>query len=126
MKRLVLITTAFLITLSLFGCGESTPISEQHYSYGKKAVEIVDQYLDYKISAAEVSSSLSELQKREDELPEHEYGDDDHANNYHVEINTFLVSRKIENQKYSPSSESYTDILELRNKIAEAIGEKTR
>ena len=92
MKRQILTILFVILLILLCGC-ESKPgdISEQHYNYGMKALEIADQYLDYKMTADEAASALNELLKREDELPEAEFGDKNHANNYHVEINTYLI-----------------------------------
>lgn len=127
MKRHISSIIATLLLISLCGCGNSiNNISEQHYNYGMKALEIIDQYLDYKTTADDAASALNELLKREDELPETEFGDNDHANNYHVEINTYLICREIERQSYSADAETFESIKEMRNSIASALGEKER
>ena len=127
MKRQILTILSVILLIFLCGC-ESKPgdISEQHYNYGIKALEIADQYLDYKMTADEAASALNELLKREDELPETEFGDTNHANNYHVEINTYLICRNIERQSYSADTETFNSIKETRNSIARALGEKER
>lgn len=133
LKRLALkILIAFLllsITTLLLGCnggasGSTKPdnVSDQHYRYALKAIEIADGYLDYEITAADAYLQISDLLDREDELPESEFADDD----YRIESSTWRLRWEIVHAIDDASSEIYNKIVEYRNEIAEIIGEKKR
>lgn len=123
------IVLALALLLILVFCGKNDKpkdISEQHYQYGLKAIEIADAYLDYDISAKEARSQLKSLISRENELPDTEWGDPTHLNGYQVEFYTSLMDAAFVPAMYSSSSDSYDDIVEYRNEIAGYIGKKKR
>ena len=124
MKRLLALALALLLPLSFASCEEKKPkdISDQHYSYGKKALEITDRYLDFEITAFEAVDELEALIAREDELPKTEYGEKNHLKNYYTELDTLLVFWRIQDARYHASPETSSDILELRNSLAKNIG----
>ena len=123
------IVLALALLLILVSCGKNDKpkdISEQHYQYGIKAIEIADAYLDYNISAKEARSQLNSLMSREDELPDTEWGDPTHLKDSGVEFYSSLMDSVFMRAIYSSSSDSYNYIFEYRNEIAEYIGEKKR
>lgn len=137
LKRLALkILIAFLllsITTLLLGCnggasGSTKPdnVSDQHYRYALKAIEIADGYLDYELSAVEAYYQIESLVSREEELPDSEFGDPTHSKDSSVEFYTSFLRWEISDAKYDASSEIYNKIVEYRNEIAELIGEKKR
>ena len=78
MKKIVRVLTLFLVTVmvaSSIGCDKKSKIpdhmSEPVYNYGKKAIEITDEYLDFKISTEEAHEKLQSLMDMEDALPKH-------------------------------------------------------
>ena len=123
----VVLVFALLLLLLLGGKNDKPKdISQQHYQYGLKAIEIADAYLDYDISAKEARSQLENLTSREDELPDTEWEDPTHLNGYQVEFYAFLMKTEFVQAMYSSSSDSYDDVVKCRNEIAEAIGKKKR
>lgn len=126
----LLITFMLLSTITLLlGCnggasGNTKPdnVSDQHYMYALKAIEIADGYLDYEITATDAYLQISDLLDREDELPGSEFADD----NYRVESCTWRLNWEIGKAMDAASSEIYNKIVEYRNEIAELIGEKKR
>lgn len=115
----------FAATFMLSGCEKAKiNISAEHYNYGKRAVEIADQFLDYKISAREAYNQLEILMDRRDELPDFDINDPNRANNSFLETDTLLMWCNI--PLYEGSSGSYGEVLKYRNRIATAIGERER
>lgn len=127
MKKTIILLCVLLLCFSLCGCQkEENNISEQHYQYGAKAIEIADQYIDYKLTAAEAYEQLEDLYHRVEELPETEFEDEAYLNNSQVETYTLLLDTAMMNAKYKTSSNTLDDIYSYRNTIAKAIGEETR
>ena len=133
LKRLALkILIAFLllsITTLLLGCSDGTSnstkpdnVSDQHYRYALKAIEIADGYLDYEITATDAYLQISDLLDRENELPESKFADE----NYRIESSTWRLNWEIGKAMDAASSEVYNKIVEFRNEIAELIGVKLR
>ena len=123
MKRLALLVLAFILLGSLAGCN-SRPnnISEQHYSYGKKAIEIADKYIDYEINAEEAYKQIQELQSRSEELPEIKIEDKNYVYNSAIEIEVSSLSSRLLSAKWHPSQDNFQSIVEARNKIAQHVG----
>ena len=111
--------------------GKPDDISSQHYQYALKAIEYVDQYLDYEISVYEAYTLLNEL-KYQSALPETEHGDATYYKNYVVEFNVWGIKNDLFRMysdsilDSSDSTDYYDEILESRNEIAEIVGEKKR
>ena len=127
MKRLALLVLAFILLGSLVGCNSKpSNISEQHYSYGKKAIEIADKYIDYEINAEEAYKQIQELQSRSEELPETKVGDSDHGRNFGIEIEVSVLSSSLSRAKWNPSQDNFQSVVEARNKIAQYIGVSQR
>lgn len=105
---------------------QSSKVSEQHYRYALKAIEIADSYLDYDVSASYAYRQISDLKSREDELPDTESGDETHVNNFLVETDVLSLSIDLLMASYHGDSEYYSEVLEARNDLAERIGVKKR
>lgn len=127
MKRLVCFTLITCLIVTLVGC-TSTHVSNQHLNYGKKAIEIVDQYLDFEISIEEAYAKIEELVDRRDELPDTDYDDPTYFNNFWIEEYTFSISMNLFQLAYEIGSETeqMEYLLANRNEIAEYIGVQKR
>lgn len=128
-KFAMILAICFTSLLSLAGCGTAGKpenMSNQHYKYGKQAVEIADRYFDFEISADEAYRLITELTARKDELPDTETGDKTHLNDLLVETSVDLLQHSLMNAKYSLADNPYDSVLKDRNSLAEDLGMKTR
>lgn len=127
MKRIAICFFLIIFSLTFASCtNKPNDISEQHIQYGTKAVEIADYYLDYELSADEASVMLDSLRKRENELPDTEFGDKEHSKNSSVESNVLYLQVKLLSASVYGTSKEYEEVLNQRNEIAEYVGLKKR
>ena len=112
----------------LSGCGGGKPndVSDQHYQYALKAIEIADGYLDFDLTVDEAYAEISELEERKEELPDGKVGDKTHAKDFSIESNVSMLSSALVRGYLDLDTDIYDDVLERRNSLAKAIGEKTR
>lgn len=101
-------------------------MSEQHYQYGLKVLEIIDQYLDYDISAEEAYQRITDTEKRSNELPNSDFGDDDNEGNFDIEFNVTMTSYAMMKVMHDPTQDNYKELLSQRNKLASCLGKKSR
>jgi|GEM_PF-4968654 len=115
-----------ILALVLTGCGKGKPndISEAHYKYGLKALEIADEYLDFNTTAKIARIKIEALTKEKDSLPKTEFKSPDHAKNTSVESKVTLLSYDL--LQIDTGSGSYDDLLKRRNELAEILNEKKR
>lgn len=115
-----------ILALVLTGCSKGKPndISEAHYKYGLKALEIVDEYLDFNITAKNAREKIDALTNESDSLPKTEFKSPDHAKNSGVEHEVTMLSYEL--LKIDNGSGTYDDLLEQRNELAELLNEKKR
>ncbi len=139
MKRHIsTISLSFLLLFAIIffsACGGGKPqnISEQHYRYALKAIEIADDYLDYSCSASSASEQMKDLYSREAELPKTEFEDPNHHKNYSVESYVYLMQSALSREAYYASigekneyADTYNLMLDYRNELSETVGEKKR
>lgn len=121
-ERLLPIIMLCACIISLFvGCsGKPSGMSEAYYNYGKRALEIVDGYLDLKKTASEAYDELKELDRIEETLQE-PTGVDSSVSVYVLCLNVDLLS-----VSSGYGTADYDDVLEGRNNLAKTIGEKLR
>lgn len=124
MKRIIPIIAIFLLLCSACGSRGGADLSDAHYNYGVKAVEIADEYLDFSISAEEAHNKIAELSGSKDILPDTEYGDSQHAGNSSIEHDVTMLSHEL--LMIWTGDGSYDDLLDIRNSLAETVGEKER
>ncbi len=137
-KYISTISLSFLLLFTIIffsACGEGKPknISDQHYQYALKAIEIADDYLDYSCSASDAYDRLETLMEREEDLPQTEFDDLSHLKNSLVESSVVMLSSSLlsadyytKEDKSNEASAAYNRVLEHRNKLAEDIGEDKR
>ena len=126
MKRLkpLALLLALALLLSLFSACSSTKyqMSEQHEKYGRKALEIVDAYLDFEITIEEADARLNSLRGASDTLPKDTEAESTgnklvvgEVNNLYFAINLLKLNGR-----------TSSDILELRNRLAGTLGVSAR
>ena len=122
---LAIILVGVLIIVTLHN-GVANNLNEQYFQYALQAIEIADQYLDYKITATEAAIMIESLRQRESELPSIDSDDDNYFVHRGITSDVMYLSHDLQIPQFDPSSEKYNDILERRNELAEVIGEKKR
>ena len=119
MKRFIILALVACLFFLSVGC-TPTDISSQHLNYGRKAIEIVDQYLDYEISISEAYSEIEALKARSDGLPD---DDSTAVKDLGTETYVLFVSIDLMNIYFDgSSSELEKSLLENRNKLAGYVG----
>ena len=97
----------------LFGCRPKN-VSEPFYNGGKKIVEIIDQYLDFDISADEAHSKIESIRNS---LPSEEGSFDEKM----ISSDAYLLCSYLWHK-----SPDYNKILETRNELAERLNISAR
>lgn len=132
MKRRFALKSVLLILLAVFttvvtSCGgKPSTISDEHYQYGKKAIEIIDSYLDYDIDADAAHQQLEKLTERKGTLPQTEFDDPTHSSGSTVEIYVDLAEYRMSKMYHNPSKADLNDLIEYRNNIADETGDRHR
>ena len=112
-----------LIMLSiLIGCSSKLDnVSDEHYQYGMKAIEIVDSYLDYDIDAEEAYNKVDELMGRADTLPNENISSATCVMDTCIECDVSLIKYKFSDLHWHPSNENLEKLKEYRNSLAEYL-----
>lgn len=109
-KKIILLAISILLLVGLVGCNSKPEnVGDQAYNSGKRAIEIVDQYLNGKIGKNEAKSELSKIDFETDTVEESS------------------IYRTILNLSYhfgAGSSDSV--ILNVRNDLAEKLNLKKK
>ena len=129
MKRLIPSMICIILLVSICACHnygvKPDDISNAHYEFGKKALDIVDQYMDGRISAETARDRLDHLYNYGDhDLPETEFGDPMHRKNFSVEGTVWFLKIEMSSIAFGTGSES--ELLDKRNDLAEDLNEKLR
>lgn len=100
-------------------------IGSEHYEYGQKALDIIDQFIDYRIDADTANDRLRNLYDWDyDDLPETEYSDKNHFKNFNVEHQVTTASYELSRISYGQGTMS--SLIEKRNDLAETLNEKPK
>lgn len=124
MRKAALIV--LILTLSVFLVSCNNDISTEHFQYGKKAIEIIDGYLDYTIDVDEAYAQLKKLEERSSALPQTEFNDKTHASNYDVETYVTFACHELFYLQMNGNNENLKELVDDRNEIAKTIGAKRR
>lgn len=125
MKKLI---TSFLLLSAVILSSCSTPMfktSDPYISLGKKAVEVMDDYLDFDISIEEARSRMGSVYNRTNELPEVN-ANSEYKGDYYLKIEFELAYMHFVRMSYGTDSDDYQTILDYRNSIAKDLGMGTR
>lgn len=125
--RVLAIVLVIVMATSSAGCDKKSKIpdhmSEPVYNYGKKSVEIIDEYLDFKISTEEAHEKLQALMDMEDALPKHtgENEVSERANR------SMVISHVMQLYLSTMSKKDSLDVVTTkRNELAKLLGLKER
>ena len=126
--KIIKFLLSILVSCIIFASCNTMPsdISSAHYTYAQKAIEIVDEYLDFNITVEEAYEKISELHEREETLPDTDYDDPTHANDFSIEATVSIIDFNLFQLKLDPSSDEQSELLENRNELAELIGAKKK
>lgn len=126
-RKSFIIIALVLVILMLSSCSkEKKPegMSEAHYSYGLKALEIVDSYLDFDTTSGEAREDLEVLISEQDNLPETEFKHPEHLKNFSIEHCVNMLEYNL--FKADLEGGAYENVLEERNELAELLNRKER
>lgn len=130
-KPLALLFVSALLLSLLSACSSTKfPMTEQHEKLGRKALEIVDAYLDYDLSLDDASEKISDLYDTIDTLPDGT--SDQSVGNVSLEGRIMSLESTFTHAKLRASglsglaSKDSADILGARNALAELLGVKAR
>lgn len=127
MAKKIIIPFCLLLIVLLSGCGQDKQpkdISEPHYKYGLKALEIVDSYLDFDTTSKEAKTTIEALISEKGNLPETGFEHPNHAKDFSVESKVSLLDYSLLNADLGKGS--YDDILNKRNTLANLLNIKER
>lgn len=124
MKRIIVLVLAVALLLTACSAKSKTkwPMSKQHEKYGRKALEIADQYLDYDLTAEEAYKKIDALCDSEGTLPEPKDSDEKFGDDI-VKISVSNLRYEIRSAYYDKEADG---VLDQRNDLAELLGEKSR
>lgn len=124
-KNFLSVLICMLLAITIVGCGSQVKASDKAVSIGKQALTVVDGYLDGTI---EYTSAKSQIEKLCDKMS---YAsdldtDDEYYSDISVKHYILLISSSMIWDNYDSDLETYEELVEERNKLAECIGEDTR
>lgn len=125
-KKLLAAALCFVFTIGLFGCSEKTNASDKALSVGKQAISIVDEYLDGTATYEEAYEKLSELQEEMDYVDDMDRENEHRVDDFLISSDLIMLSHRLLMDYYDGTDETYNDIIEQRNDLAEEIGESKR
>ena len=131
MRKLLSIFLLFALLVSIFVACSKPPfdMDDQHMKYGEKALEIADQFLDYKLSLEEATAKLEELEGMAGTLPNLPESDNNRFGNDRVIARVQFLVWSFSHSKTMLgefTSKAAAEILEKRNDLAEILGKPAR
>ena len=126
--RIVALMLVIVLAAGAVGCGEKKAkipehMSEPVYNYGKKAVEIIDDYLDFKITTEEAHQKIQDLMEMEEALPNPK---GDNGINERA-VRSSITSKVLSLYSSTMSKKDSLDkVIAKRNELAKTLGLKER
>lgn len=117
MKKLVVLILA--AALLLVACSTKLKADYMHEQFGRKAVEIADQFLDLDITLEEAQAKAFDLFDFEASLPSVEEGSEYYDGNYAIFDRVTTLVAGIDAAIYKGDT---SKIINYRNAIAEVLG----
>lgn len=115
----------FCLILTSCGGNKREP-SEKAASVGKQALTAVDAYLDGDMSYDEAYEKLNDLSDELDYVKDQDIKDEHHIEDSTIQICISGISIRLMGDNYDSDSESYKELLNKRNDLAEKLGEEKR
>lgn len=129
MKRTVsLILAVLMLAAILTGCGSKVEASEKGISIARSAIQIADDYLDNEITGDRAMDKLDELSEKMEYLDSMPRDTDEENSQYLADfgISTDLTMLAHEILFDKNGENRYDKIIEIRNDLAETIGDDKR
>lgn len=124
-KFITIICISVIITVVIAGCGGSKA-SDKAVSVGKRAIEVVDEYLDGQVSYSAADIQLDELKEQMSYVDDLEHGAKNKATDFSISTSITLISSDMFQDSYKSTSETYDKLLQSRNELANKVGVKKR
>lgn len=129
MKRTAsLILAVLMLAAILTGCGTKVEASEKGISIARSAIQIADDYLDNEITGDRAIDKLDELSEKMEYLDSMPRDTDEENSQYLADfgISTDLTMLAHEILFDKNGENRYDKIIEIRNDLAETIGDDKR
>ena len=111
------------LSLILFAaCSTGIDASDKAVSVAKNAIEVVDAYLDGEMTYSETSDQLDTLKSEMDYVDEMEPGAEHKAEDFSIGAKILMLSTKVTSNSIYGDSESYEEVVDARNELAEDVG----
>ena len=117
----MLLVVALLLTACAAGA-EKQP-DDQHTKYGKRALEIADNYIDFIMNAGTALARIQDLTNAKGTLPKVDSTDENYQRYSAIET---AVSELYDELWDACVQKDAEGVVEARNKLAEVLGEKAR
>lgn len=126
-KRAIVLTLIISLVLTLFtACGGGTKASKKAISVAENAIQVVDDYLDGKITATAANDKLKELKKEMEYVDTLTSDDKNKASDFSISTSLTTLSSSILSDSYKSSDDTYDKIVDGRNSLAKKAGLKER
>ena len=129
MRRTVsMILAVVMLAAILTGCGSKVEASEKGISIARSAIQIADDYLDNEITGDRAMDKLDELSEKMEYLDSMPRDTDEENSQYLADfgISTDLTMLAHEILFDKNGENRYDKIIEIRNDLAETIGDDKR
>lgn len=125
--RKAAIIFTILSALLLASCGtEERTASEKAISVGKQALEATDCYLDGEATYDRAYEKIGDLYSDMSYVSDQEFNEEHHAEDSMIRTHISSIQTRLTSDNFHNDSDSYKELLDARNKLAEDLGEKKR
>lgn len=121
-KVVVLLLIATLLLTACVAATEKQP-EDQHTKYGKRALEIADNYIDFVMNAGTALARMQDLTNAKGTLPIVDSSNENYQRYSAIENAVSDLYDEIEEAYIQNDA---VGVVEARNKLAEVLGEKVR
>jgi len=109
MKKLIILLLVCVLSISLVGCGSDSSTDAERI--GDKAIETIDDYMNYDITADEASEKLDLMADDLTELYDNEFDDEELKSSY------LWMGSSCRNASWYITSGDYTELKEIKSSI---------
>ena len=130
MKRLFSCVLCVFLLIQLCACSPkpTVKLSQKGESVAKRAVNLLDSYLDGEISNDEAKAGMDELKEETDYASDYAGRDrtDEQSGDWKLHLLIMMTSWHVSSDGYNKTAESYEELIKDRNDLAEIVGIKKR